>query len=87
MSIDARQYDCQDVSELLFDYVEQNLTHDIRLAIQYHFMTCHDCNLRLEEYRTSILAGRKVLLAETPTLPPSLSEELVNVLEADGTDG
>ena len=87
MSIDARQYDCRDVGELTFDYVEQNLTNDIRLAIQYHYMTCSDCCARLEEYRSSIRAAQQVLLADPPTLPASLSEELVTVLEAEAASG
>ena len=87
MSIDARQYDCYEINELMFDYVEQNLTNDIRLAIQYHFVTCSSCNIRLEEYKTSIRAAQQVLLAEKPTLPPSLTEQLVSVLESEAAGG
>ena len=86
MSIDASQYDCHEINELMFDYVEQNLTNDIRLAIQYHFMMCPACAQRLEEYRASMQTAQKVLQAEKPALPKNLSDQLVSFLESEGSE-
>ena len=50
---------CQQVVELLTDYLDHSLPPDERVALEQHLQTCGPCTTYLEQLRTSIrLIGR-----------------------------
>ena len=83
MSVYPSQYDCFEISDLLFDYTDQNLTQDVRLAMQLHFMTCTACNQKLEEYRATVETARTILRERAPQVPQCFYEEVITSLEAE----
>lgn len=87
MSVQPQQYDCAEIADLMFDYTDQNLTQDARLAMQLHFMTCGDCNQRLEEYRRTVVTAQTVLRETPPQIPRCLHEEIITSLEAESASG
>jgi predicted anti-sigma-YlaC factor YlaD len=65
---------CQELTELVTDYLERRLSVWQRVRFQFHLGACSGCRAYLRQTKTAIrLTGR---LPEAP-LPPSLEAELL----------
>jgi anti-sigma factor RsiW len=71
---DVEQLSCQELVELVTDYVEGALSAEARMRFEEHIGTCHGCNVYLEQMReTIVLVGR---LSED-ALSPDAERELL----------
>ncbi|HLH13747.1 MAG TPA: zf-HC2 domain-containing protein [Solirubrobacteraceae bacterium] len=69
---------CQEMVELVTDYLEGALTRSQRRRFEAHIAGCENCSEYLRQMRATIrLTGR--LRAES--LPPAMREELVALYE------
>ena len=67
--------DCQDVVELVTDYLEDALSPADRTAFDAHLAECTGCHRYLEQVRTTVdLLGRS---AGAPALPAGTVDALV----------
>jgi predicted anti-sigma-YlaC factor YlaD len=68
------EMDCQDLVELVSDYLEGAVSPDRRAEIDAHLASCEGCTAYLEQMRTTIrLSG---MLGEDQ-IPPELKEPLL----------
>jgi hypothetical protein len=72
---------CRDVVELLFDYLEEGLDLDTRVALERHFQDCASCVAYLRTYERSRWLARNVARTHTPAeLPEHLRTRLRQLL-------
>jgi len=65
---------CQELVELVTDYLEDALPAETRLRFDLHLAACPDCRAHVEQMRATIrLLGR----ADCESLPESLRRSLV----------
>ncbi len=66
---------CQQVVELLSDYLEGSLPGDVRSHVDEHLAACEDCRAFLQQLGHTVAAlGR---LPDSRTLPPEVTRALV----------
>ena len=56
----ARDLACQELVELVTDYLEQTLSHDERTRFEQHLAMCGGCREYLREIRSTIDLSRKL---------------------------
>ena len=77
--IDPHDMMCQELVEVLTEYLDGALGAHDRARLEAHLTVCDDCRVYVAEFqRTVTLTGR----ADNGTLAPSLREELRNVFRA-----
>lgn len=64
---------CQDLSDLLLDYLASELDDELRRAVDQHLNACPSCFAFCHTYRMTISLSRK--LTYQP-VPPSLIEKI-----------
>lgn len=65
---------CKDIREMLFAYIDGDISDIEKQAIEEHLEVCPDCTTALEECRES---GEKLLLLrESPAMPPITPESI-----------
>jgi predicted anti-sigma-YlaC factor YlaD len=75
MSVDVEQLSCQELVELVMDYLEGALSAEDTALFEDHIGRCTGCQAYLDQIRETVaLAGRL-----TPeTLPPEAERELLD---------
>ncbi len=77
------EMDCQDLVELVTDYLEGALKDDERASVEAHLASCAGCTAYLEQVRTTIrLTG---MLAEDQ-IPPELRDALLEAFRSWRSD-
>ena len=67
MTVYAEQLSCQELVELVTDYLEGALSEDEAARFEFHIGLCDGCNVYLEQIRqTIVLSGRLSVDALTP---------------------
>jgi anti-sigma factor RsiW len=70
---------CQELHDLLFDYIGGELIVEQRQTIEIHISGCPDCTIRIETYRHTVRLARA--LPKCGPLPPAVEERLRKVVE------
>jgi anti-sigma factor RsiW len=71
--IDPHDMMCQELVEVLTEYLDATLGAHDRARLEAHLTICHDCREYVAQFqRTVVLTGR----ADSGTLAPALREEL-----------
>ncbi len=70
------ELNCQEVVELVTDYLEQALLPEMKAAFENHLSECPGCDAYLEQVQRTIMMLRK--LAEQPMFPET-KEELLEI--------
>lgn len=73
-------YCCADTEELLFEYVEGELTEPTRHKLDKHLADCPACVAYLESYRTTIQLTHDHA-RPTTQMPPELRDRLRQFIE------
>jgi predicted anti-sigma-YlaC factor YlaD len=64
---------CQEMTELVTDYLEKRLTLRDRIRFRLHLGVCRHCRAYLEQMRTTVrLLGRLPSQEEGPAVPDAL---------------
>jgi hypothetical protein len=71
--------DCRQVADLLGDYVDEQLSGDLKTAVDSHMTMCAPCIAFLKQYRFAPQAARAVLLKAVPV---ELEDRLMSFLRA-----
>lgn len=53
---------CRKVEEFLMAYIDKELNLLSRLRFQFHLALCSDCRSYLQEYRNTVVLGKKVFI-------------------------
>jgi anti-sigma factor RsiW len=69
-----REPTCQELAELLTDYLEGLLPAEQHALFDLHISDCPDCTLYVEQMRTTILTAGRV---RADDIPPAVREELL----------
>jgi anti-sigma factor RsiW len=72
---------CQELQDLLHDYVGEELVVEQRQTIEIHMIGCKDCTIRVETYRHTVRLARA--LPRCDKLPAPVEERLRRVLEPE----
>jgi hypothetical protein len=72
---------CEELRELLLDYVGGELVVEQCRTIEIHVSACQNCTIRIETYRHTVRLARA--LPRCDKLPSSVEERLRRVLEAE----
>jgi anti-sigma factor RsiW len=70
--------DCRRLVDLLGEYVDEQLPHDEREAVEQHVGQCAPCVAFLRQYRFASMAARDHLLAKVPI---DLEDRLLSFLK------
>ncbi len=68
---------CQDIVDLLDDYLDGTLEPTASAALEAHLAGCRDCDAFMKTYRGTVRATRRL---EASRLPPELRERLLSFL-------
>jgi|SRR4051812_3468883 len=71
--------DCARVADLLGDYVDEQLPHNVRSAVDEHMQMCAPCIAFLKQYRFAPEAARKMLMQ---SVPKELEDRVLSFLRA-----
>ena len=74
MSTTAEELTCQELVELVTDYLEDALPADRRLRFDEHLAVCPHCREYLAQLRTTVGA---LALLEPETIPPAIVADLL----------
>jgi predicted anti-sigma-YlaC factor YlaD len=69
-----REPTCQELAELLTDYLEGLLTPEQHALFDLHISGCRDCTLYVEQMRTTIVVVGRVTAED---IPPVVRDELL----------
>jgi hypothetical protein len=78
MSNQSRPVDCQQLVELLGEYVDNQLTAEQRVHVDYHMEQCAPCLAFLRQYKFAPQAVRDHLLQAVPV---DLEDRLLSFLK------
>jgi hypothetical protein len=72
---------CEELLELIHDYVGGELVIEHRQTVEIHISGCQNCTIRIETYRHTIRLARA--LPRCDKLPPAVEERLRKALEPE----
>lgn len=75
--MDEAMLRCQDIVELLDDYLDGALAPRVAAALEAHLEGCRDCTAFLRTYRGTVRATRRLKEAD---LPAELRDRLIGFL-------
>ena len=75
--------DCQDLVELVTDYLEGVLDDEQRLTVEAHLAKCPPCALYVEQMREAIKELGKVPADSAAGLPEPVVQELLAAFRAE----
>lgn len=76
--MDSNELTCQELVELVTDYLEAALAPDLRVRFDRHLAQCRGCTTYLEQMRQTVhLVGR---LTEE-SVPPEAKQELLRIFQ------
>lgn len=70
---------CQRVTDLLVDYVTENLEPELRASFEAHLRDCRDCVAFLQTYKETIRATRSL---RYETIPDDMRQRVEDFLRA-----
>lgn len=74
---------CQACADFLAEYLNGELTPEVRASFETHLERCRNCRAYLEQYAAVIQAGRRACERENQLASEAMPEELVRaILEA-----
>lgn len=73
---EAEPLSCQDVVELITEYLEGSLPAKRRLGFEEHVAICPPCRNYFSQFRHTIQVGKRI---EEDQLPPAVRDALVKV--------
>ena len=79
--IDPHDMMCQELVEVLTEYLDGALGAHDRARLEAHLSVCDDCRAYIEQFEATVALTRR---AEGPALTPSLREELQRVFRSSG---
>jgi predicted anti-sigma-YlaC factor YlaD len=74
MNVNKKELNCQEVVELVTDYLEQALVPELRALFEAHIAECPGCTTYIEQVQHTIMMLRK--LAEEPVFPETKQDLL-----------
>ncbi len=74
MNLNNDELNCQEVVELVTDYLEQALLPEMQAQFEAHVANCPGCDTYIEQIQQTIMILRK--LAEQPIFPETKQELL-----------
>ena len=74
MNLNNDELNCQEVVELVTDYLEQALLPEMQAQFEAHVANCPGCDTYIEQIQQTIMLLRK--LAEQPMFPETKQELL-----------
>ncbi len=74
---------CRELTELLLEFVAEQLPPERHTHVEQHLKGCQDCTAYVGSYRILINLGRR--LRDDP-LPPRLEQQLEAILRDNGND-
>jgi anti-sigma factor RsiW len=78
---------CRECAEFLADYLAGELADEVSSTFERHLGLCPNCVSYLEQYKTTIRAGKTAFADDPAAAAPDFPEELVRaILAARGTD-
>jgi anti-sigma factor RsiW len=72
----SRDLACQELVELVTDYLEEALSDDERARFEQHLAICGGCREYVKEIRSTIQVSREL---SQDALPPNVREELLTL--------
>jgi anti-sigma factor RsiW len=75
--------DCQDLVELVTDYLEGSLDEELRITFEAHLEKCAACALYVEQMRDVVKHLGRVPLESMRDLPESVVQELLSAFRAE----
>jgi anti-sigma factor RsiW len=76
---------CEELLELILDYVGGELVIEQRQTVEIHLAGCQNCTIRIETYRHTVRLARA--LPKCGPLPAAVEERLRKVLEPHLSSG
>ncbi len=73
-NLNKKELNCQEVVELVTDYLEQALLPEMRALFEAHVAGCPGCTTYIEQVQQTIMMLRK--LAEEPAFPETKQDLL-----------
>jgi predicted anti-sigma-YlaC factor YlaD len=73
-NLNKNELNCQEVVELVTDYLEQALLPEMKAAFEKHVAECPGCDTYIEQVQQTIMMLRK--LTEQPLFPETKKELL-----------
>jgi len=76
---------CQEVVELVTEYLERTLLPEMQTKVDEHLAQCHSCTIYYKQVRQTIAMLRR--LSQEPTLPETREALLLKFRQWRGTRG
>ena len=73
---------CRECAEFLADYLAGDLATEVRTTFEVHLGRCPNCVSYLEQYKTTIRAGRTAFADDPAAAEADFPEELVRAILA-----
>ena len=73
------EVDCRKLGELIGDYVDEQLSPEMKAGVDGHISMCAPCMAFLKQYRFAPVAAREALLKQ---VPQDLEDRLLSFLKA-----
>lgn len=70
---------CKQITDLVFDYLNDNLSPNIKQDFQQHLRICPDCVNFLNTYKKTVSVGRSIRPEE---IPPRVSNNVLDFLRS-----
>ncbi len=76
---------CRELADFLLDYLSGDLPEGEKVAFDRHLTLCDNCVEYLQQYKTTVDAGRGAFAASDDEVPPEVPEQLVKAILAART--
>lgn len=73
---------CRELADFLMDYLNGDLTADVRAAFDRHLSLCPNCVSYLSAYKTTIELGRRAFKDDSADASAAVPEDLVRAILA-----
>jgi hypothetical protein len=78
--MDSLKYSCQEMDELLYDYIERDLDDMILIALDAHVLTCPSCEATVKSYQEATKTAKQLINMDNIKLPDDLKSQLLKTL-------
>ena len=73
---------CRELAEFLIDYVSGELPEETRSNFELHLTRCRNCHAYLDQYKSTVAAGKIACGEHSDELPMDVPEDLVKAVLA-----
>jgi anti-sigma factor RsiW len=73
---------CRELADFLMDYLNEDLTAEVRAAFDRHLALCPNCVAYVKTYRTTIELGRRAFADDEADAGTEVPDELVRAILA-----